>query len=380
MEVGIVSFCSSRDNYGQILQCWALQETLRRLGHEPFHISYFPARPSKMRQFLDAGLVRSVVNRIVNHRQITLDKSLRAENARRNAVRDFEGFISANLRMSPLKYDSLAGLRDEVPQADAYIAGSDQVWSKLPVTDAERPYYLDFGGKHVRRIAYAASFGRSSYPHGQVSALSELLLNFDAVSVREHSGVAICGQAGRDDAVVTLDPTLLLNGADYQSLGFQQTEAGPYAFIYSVNVDSPDQMDWKRVKDFARRSGYGIKAVTASGHIPGRELFDDAGYLYPTIPEWIGLIKDASIVFTSSFHGVVFSLLMHRNFVFYPVHGRYSGGNGRVESLMKLLSLENHIWKEGLSYDELPQPDWELVDAALEEARKASLDFLKDNL
>ena len=380
MKTGIISFCNSKDNYGQILQCWALQKTLSRLGHEPFHIRYAPARPSKLQMFKEAGILRSVLFRITHHKEIVTNKKLRAENSLINARRDFDSFIAAHMNMSQSRYETHEQLKEHAPEADAYITGSDQVWSRLPVTDKELPYYLDFGSKDIRRIAYAASFGRDAYPEDNLPLLKMLLKDFDAISVREASGLDICAMAGRRDAESVLDPTLLLKGCDYDILDIPRSSSQPYAFVYSVNVESSDQLDWPAVKQFCKETGYEIKAVSASGNMPGRVLFDEADYLYPQISEWIGLIRDASMVFTSSFHGVVFSLLMHRDFVFYPLSNSYSAGNGRVRSLLKILSLEGHIWEEGFRYEELKQPDWSRIDAILEHERMESLRFLIDNL
>ena len=91
-------------------------------------------------------------------------------------------------------------------------------------------------------------------------------------------------------------------------------------------------------------------------------------------------MRSASMVFTTSFHGVVFSILTHTNFVYYPLEGRYSGGNSRVADLLTALSLEDHIWQQGTDYEKVRTPDWEEVDRLLDELRKTSMDFLRDNL
>lgn len=42
MKIGIITFWQSNDNYGQVLQCFALQQQLIKLGHKPFLIKYVP--------------------------------------------------------------------------------------------------------------------------------------------------------------------------------------------------------------------------------------------------------------------------------------------------------------------------------------------------
>ena len=381
MKVGIVSFCDSRNNYGQLLQCWALQQVLRKLGHVPYHIryDYRAQRPGKLRQFLDEGLMKSIVNRVVYHKEITLNKRLRAQNAISDSRRDFEGFKSSCLSFSPEVYHSMEQLRNNPPQADAYITGSDQVWSMLPDADFNRAFYLDFGTEDALRLSYAASFGRSIYPAECLHELTALLSRFDGISVRENSGVKICTEAGAE-AVVSLDPTLLLCETDYEALELPKNDYADYVMIYSINIDRPEQIDWDGVNRYAQKHGLDVRCVTATGHLPARELFEGAIYSYPEIPQWLSLVRSASMLFTTSFHGVVFSIITHTNFVYYPLEGKYSGGNSRVADLLAALSLEDHIWQQGMDYEKVQTPDWKEVDRLLDVLRTSSMDFLSDKL
>ena len=381
MKVGIVSFCDSRNNYGQLLQCWALQQVLRKLGHVPYHIryDYRAQRPGKLRQFLNDGLVKSLIHRVLHHKDISLNKSLRAQNALSDRQRDFESFMRNHLAFCPEVYHSMEQLRNDPPQADAYITGSDQVWSMLPDADYNKAFYLDFGEADTLRLAYAASFGRSVYPAEVLPALSTLISRFDGISVRENSGVDICAQAGVE-AVVSLDPTLLLSDSDYMALGQSQSDYADYVMIYSINIESPQQMDWDGIREYAAGQGLDVRCVSSTGHLPAREIFDGAIYSYPEIPHWISLVRSASMMFTTSFHGVVFSILTHTNFVYYPLEGKYSGGNSRVADLLAVLSLEDHIWELGMDYAKVQTPDWTEVDRLLDALRKSSVDFLKEKL
>ena len=381
MKVGIVSFCDSRNNYGQLLQCWALQQVLRKLGHVPYHIRYDhrSQRPGKLRQFIDQGLIKSIVNRLVNHKAITLNKKLRAQNAISDRQRDFEGFMRSYLTFTPEVYHSMEQLRSNPPEADAYITGSDQVWSMLPDADYNRAFYLDFGDEDALRLSYAASFGRSVYPSELLPELKSLLSVFDGISVRENSGVKICAEAGAE-AVVSLDPTLLLCETDYEALELPKTDWADYILIYCINIDRPEQIDWSGVREYAEKQGLDLRCVTATGHLPARELFEGAIYSYPEIPQWLSLVRSASMLFTTSFHGVVFSIITHTNFVYYTLEGKYSGGNSRVADLLAALSLEDHIWQQGMDYEKVQTPDWKEVDRLLDVLRTSSMDFLSDKL
>lgn len=137
-----------------------------------------------------------------------------------------------------------------------------------------RAFWLDFGGDRVRRIAYAASFGVDKCPSGLQAELSGRLSRFDALSVREESGVSICQAAGKE-AVHVLDPTLLLSKDDYLSLMEDiPGKFSPYMYIYSINISKKEDIRWSELRGFAEREGLSLIVTPASGYLPGRELFE----------------------------------------------------------------------------------------------------------
>lgn len=382
MRIGIITFWRSLSNYGQLLQCWALQQVLARLGHEPYLIRYADSSTEgrKYRMFLREGLIKSLIFRIVHHSEITRNKQLKKENAAKDEVRDFKGFRNFNLNLSESVYDSIYKLRMDPPPADAYITGSDQVWASNPLEDANKAYFLDFGAEGVLRLSYAASFGSPECSASRLEVMRSLFSRFNAISVRETSGASICSQAGFDGACTVLDPTLLLTDKDYLKIAQTEEVSTPYVMLYSINIESPEQMDWDNVKEYASLSGCEVRSVSSTGHIPGRNDFHGSLPEFPTIPRWLGLMSNASMVFTTSFHGVVFSILFHRNFVYYPLEGRYSSGNERVTDLLGRLGLEGHIWQKGMDYSLVGHPDWRVVDSLLDGMRKESSEYLKQNL
>ena len=382
MKIGVITFWDSRSNYGQLLQCWALQQVLIGLGHDPYLIRYvqMPDRARKYRMFQQEGLLRSFIYRISHHRQITLNKKLKKENALHDHVRDFQGFVSGNIRLSEQIYDNIQMLRISPPPADVYMTGSDQVWSKNPADDADKAFFLDFGSDEVIRMSYAASFGSRICDAARLDAMKPLLARFKAISVRESSGCEICAAAGFPAATTALDPTLLLTQQHYIGIAEKDIAESPYMMLYSINIESTAQIDWERVKAFARENGCEVRSVSSTGHIPGRNDFEGSMAEYPTIPRWLGLVRNSEMVFTTSFHGVVFSILFHRNFVFYPLDGRYAAGNERVTDLLRHLHLEDHIWNRNRDYRDVCMPDWQSVDGILEKMRSGSYAYLKMNL
>ena len=375
MKIGIVTFWQSQDNYGQILQCWALQQYLKKLGHEPFLIRYslyggFPLL-SWTRKFVRSILLPSKTKRL----QVAYYK--------KNKIRFFEEFKKEHVKQTKNIYTTLRTLRRKPPVADAYIVGSDQVWN--PALLKKKRYYafwLDFGSDQVKRIAYAASFGTDMCPLELREKLSRQLSRFNALSVREKSGIAICAAAGRQ-ATHVLDPTLLLSMKEYCILSDENPKVKlPYIYVYSINISDREDIRWSELSSFSAEKGMSLIVTPSSGYIPGQELFGDVEYCYATIPQWISFIRHSELVVTTSFHGVVFCILLHKRFVYFPLSNINSKGNSRVLDLLSKLDLSDCIWKTVGDYKriyDLPI-NWAKVENSLSYLRKRSYTFLKTAL
>ena len=386
MRIGIITFWQSADNYGQLLQCYALQRQLTKMGHAPFLIRYTDAAATAQPPLLSReNLVKALQVYPLLRKAARLARDRRErrwtrEMARRNPARGFDAFRREHLAMSADRYDSLAQLRADPPAADCYVCGSDQVWSKLPDVPDNRAYFLDFGPETTRRVAYAASFGRDVYPARLTPLLGRLLGAFQGVSVREDSGVEICRQAGRQ-ACKVLDPTLLLSAADYGLLE-PTPPAGDYFFTYTLNIRRAADIRWRELSAYARAQGLRSLSATSTGYFSARELCAGTDYVYPTIPQWLGLVRGARFVATTSFHGVVFCLLFHRNFVYLPLRGKHARSNSRVTSLLAALDLSGKACGAGESVAAcLERPvDWDATDRRLKRLREQSAGFLRASL
>lgn len=125
-----------------------------------------------------------------------------------------------------------------------------------------------------------------------------------------------------------------------------------------------------------------LKSVVtnASGGFPAKEWFPDVDYQYSTIPQWISNIKNSEIFLTTSFHGVVFAILMHANFVFVPI--KTKGANSRAESLLNSLNLSFRIWDCKKDLDKLfeQEIDWNKIDNNLNQMRQFSVSWLLSNI
>jgi hypothetical protein len=385
MKVGVITFWQSNDNYGQQLQCWALQQALIRLGHDPFLIRYDADYASTRRKTTKEKIgmvitVKPLFKYLCSKWSHRKAYKFNEDKKETSINRNFKSFREEKLNVSPTIYKGINELRSHPPVADVYITGSDQVWAKLLDNPENEAFFLNFGDNRVRRIAYAPSFSMPEYPKNLRNRLRKQLSHFNAISVREETGKRICENVGVH-VITVLDPTLLLSQDVYNGLiGFTFTEL--YLYIYHLNVMEAEELAWSQIKSYSERNGLKVKATTSSGYIPGREMLDGANYEYSTIPQWLNNIKCAQCVITPSFHGVVFSLIFHTRVIFMPLEGPRGRGNNRVIDLFKKLGLDFFIYDRNVPIEEyfVHPIDWIKVDNQLDDLRTMSLNFLQSNI
>ena len=357
-KIGVLTFWYGNSNYGQIMQCFALQHFLKKQGYNPYLIRFIGYGESKFRKFVKSCL-----------------PFLCAKPSKLDRLRQFDAFRKQHLRMSPL-YTSLSQIQQNPPKAEAYIAGSDQIWMQSLDNPQQRAYFLDFGDDKTKRLSYAASFGMKTYPESHLEMLGQLLRRFNAVSCREYSGVDICKGVGVK-AEMVLDPTLLLTKDDYLAALSLNTGKKSSTFIYSLNIESSDDIRWPELREAVGEAT--IVVTPAAGYNESAELFGkEVSYLYATPEEWISQIMSSDLVVTTSFHGIAFCLIMHTPFVYVPLKGTYAKANNRITDLLEDLHLNGRILSEQATYSNIigKSIDWEAIDKILDVKRKASINFL----
>ena len=352
-------------NTGTFLQALALGVCVRKLGHNPVLVNY--SRPHLRFVYLVKNVFRnqskSFFRKGLSIINISLEQILRMR--LKHIVRKVIPMCSLN---------TLSKIDD---RNTIYMTGSDQVWAQLLDNINNEGFFLNFGSSQIKRISYAASFAMTSYPQELKKKLKDKLSIFSAISVRESSGVEICKELGYNVSWV-LDPTFLLEQSDYLSLKLKNKNSSPYAFVYFVNINSKENIYWKEVKKYLHQQNYAIYMTSASGYNNKRIHFSGCRYLYPTIEEWLSLIYYSQIMITSSFHGVALSIILNREFVFFPLGGAYSEGNNRVTDLLTLLGLTERIIyrKSDLIYILSKKIEWHSVNRKLDSLRKKSKNFL----
>lgn len=313
--------CNNAINHGAALQTVALVEYLLQLGHEVEVIDYLPPYMTfATRRFYNPGLNPKEWAKLF----------LRYAQRRREIERHRE-FLRFKHKLMPVtcrQYGSVADLRAYPPEADLYIAGSDQIWNPLFPNGSDPSFYLDFGGAQTRRISYAASFAVPSLPSEMVPAVAERLNRLDAVSVREESGKNICDSLGVRSEVVC-DPVLLHTSEFWDRIADSDfTSDEDYLLVYDFERSPRLAEVGRRV---ARMRGLKIYSV---GPWPLRYADKDFSICGPRT--FVSLIAQAKCVLSNSLHGTIFALIYKKDFF---IVGRNDGLNERMRSLLHRYAL-----------------------------------------
>lgn len=364
-------------NYGGIIQNWALQQTLRRLGHEPETISLNGlSRPHrKLLVMRCLSLVKCMAQKYLLRRRgvylySVLDPMYYPAAPKYADVM----FVKRICKTRTLTADMNLTKYTGKSRYDAFIVGSDQVWRE-DYSPNILSYFLDFLPENDKRkrIAYAASFGKAKdYISDEKMPECRCLLNrFDAVSVRENEGVSIVrNDFGRSQVLKVLDPTLLLTVNDYESI-IQQNDRRSTPYIASYILDQSE--DILKI----------LKHISEDRHKPVNQIdIKQKPDAMATISQWLANFADADFVVTDSFHGCVFSIIFGKPFIAIANAER---GLDRFVSLLGEFGLSDRlidgydaflIRKEQL----LSVTDYAPVQARHEKLREVSLKFLTDAL
>lgn len=361
LKIGILTFWWSNDNYGQLLQCYALQKYLRDNGHDAFLIRYNSqndyVKTSLLSRFYKAfNLVKlcRFLGYKINQKKADLEQKLHD--------RHFDDFRSRYIVQSEKVYSSYNELKENPPDADVYIVGSDQVWNFSFYNNVKKcrnlihAYFLDFGKPETKRISYAASWGKTDISKNKIDEIFPLIKRFDYVSVREKSGLDLCRKCGYKSAEFRCDPTLLLDADSYRKLykdNISVKTGEKYVFVYRLS--NPCDFDMTCVYDFAKKKGLEVVYVT------GNNLYDKYKKTFASIEDWLYLVDNAEYVITNSFHCCVFSLLFKKKFAVVPLTGAGAEMNSRIDTLFQIFNISPR-WLKNMNdfsaLEPLPEPDF----------------------
>lgn len=229
----------------------------------------------------------------------------------------------------------------EINKYDAVVVGSDQTWRPKYSPNIYN-FYLDFiKNKNIKRFAYASSFGVDTweYAEEETSKCAELAKLFDAISVREESGVDLCKKYLNVESECVLDPTLLLNKEDYLSLIGDKYNNGSDNGVYTYFLDSNEEKTSaaNSIAEKLKTQVYSCQAKRSLSDLGGSTLDE---YQMPAVQDWLASFANAKFVVTDSFHGMVFSIIFEKPFLVIVNKQR---GAARFESLLSKIGGLDHL-------------------------------------
>ena len=260
---------------------------------------------------------------------------------------------------------------------DAIIVGSDQIWRPAYFKQIEKAFLNFAKNWNIKRIAYAASFGTDKWEYSkrQTIECGNLLKYFDAVSVRELSGIELCDEHFCIDAKLMLDPTMLLDANDYIKLldktNTQKSKGNLLVYLLDTNKEKLAITD--KIAKSKQLTPFIVNSEAENMAIPADKR------IQPPVEQWLRGFYDAEFVITDSFHGCVFSILFQKPFV---VIGNINRGMSRFNSLLKIFGLEDRMISP-TQIDKIKCKDnmnWNKIYSILQEYRNKAQHFLETAL
>lgn len=351
MKIGILTYHRSH-NYGALLQAVATRTILQKMGHEVHFVDYFPAYHGEMYKLnpfvnFKKKRIKGVISDIIRYpyRKKRYDK--------------FMSFINKEI----IPY---CGLVDE--EYDLIIYGSDQIWRIQKELGGFNPIYFGAGDlKAKRHASYAASMGIEVLSDEQKERLKQLVRNLDYISVREESLKEMLESLLIKNVNLSLDPTLLLSKEDWNCYINAHNNYGRYLLLYDLMKGS---INTQAVYNFAKERNLEVVEIVGTARRKETRNLRTTDGPY----EFLNLINNAEFVFTSSFHGLVFSILFRKQF-----YASYKQNSSRAESLLSLLGLRHHLLTPNQrSIPAYPGIDYDIITEKLNLLKKESLRYLYD--
>lgn len=356
-------------NYGTVLQAYALHTFVKNAGYDVENINYKSSLKTKLKNWI---VNKNSPALFVGKFKEKFSKTDSVANEKRNE--NFSDFLKSNIKLT-----ELASSPDELLKFgnnyDAFICGSDQIWSPYLMNP---PYFLSFVPDKKPKIAYAPSFGVTSTSAKKEKMICDFVKRFDYVSIREKQGSDFLKRITGRDYPVMVDPTMLLERKDWEKCIGDRIEKEKYIFCYMLTYN---QKYVNAVKEYADKNK--LKVILIKKDIgfenTGFTIVEDAGP-----QQWLNYIKYAENVFTDSFHGAIFSIIYHKEFVLFKRFSDKSGAsqNSRIYTLTEMLNIKDRIVDEA-SLDKIGNMsavDFEKTDCIMQTNAKKSGDWLLDAL
>ena len=376
MKIGILTL-PLHTNYGGILQAYALQTVLERMGHEVVVLDKSPYHYLPLWKMPFSYPKRILEKYVLGKKSVKVFAEQWYNRTYPIISQYTQTFIDTYIHRKEV--NDLTKLDEK--DFDALVVGSDQIWnfyaSLSPV------YMLDFVPFGKKKIAYAASMGQCRLDESLYEVFKKRLLSFDAISLREKNGVEFVNALLKGEKLVyqTLDPTLLIDSKAYDKI-IDDGKIKIKNYICTYILAELDKENFEIIR--AIKSLLGLDIINLRN--PDTCIWlSQAQNTIVTPYKWLYYIKNSDFVICSSFHAVVFSLIFHKPFIaLVPPRDKNKGGNMRINTLLEDMGLLNRI----IDHFDLKQIqnilkesiNWGNIETKILQLRDLSIEFLANNL
>ncbi len=367
-KIGIITFHNSY-NCGSMLESYAMQTILKKMGMETEIINFSNEGQKEIYNYKFKN--NSIKNIIKNILIFPAIKKIKLNNYK------YEEFKNKNFILSENEYSKQEELTDY--EYSTVVAGSDQIWN-ITIEDGDDAYFLPWV-KKARRVAYAPSFGSKKIAEhtDNINKYIDYLNKFDAISIREQNGNKWIKEMIGQDVPVLLDPTMLLNKEDYDKIKDNNNVKDKYIFFYAPSFDTEICRFVKKVAD-----KYNLKVITWSTKSYFVKLIRRFGFELPDYEDpsvYLNLIANAELVFTTSYHGTIFSTIYKKKFFTIKNGGMY-GNDDRVLTLLNQLNMLERLtpFEFDDNKDYLEEVNYEKYDSSVDELKNKAFDYINKNI
>lgn len=358
--------CHDVYNSGASLQTYALMSYLENLNHEVEIIDYKPDYLSSHYKLLAVSNPKYETNIILKVMYIVLKFPGRVL-ALKNKV-PYDQFKKDYLKITKTRYKSNDELKENLPEADVYIAGSDQIWNPTLKNGKDPAFYMDFVPDNKKKISYAASFAVEEFPLELRDKTSKMVNRINSISVREKSGLNILSSMNITDGVQVLDPVFLLDKEHWNSMCNSIDFNEKYLFVYDFDNNN-------LIKEIALKIA---KEKNLKIYTVFKSDYSDKWIKHIGPLDFITYIKNAEFVISNSFHGTAFSLIFEKDFC---VVNRQEKINTRMRDLLNDIELDNRLVDELYKIEEIcKRISYDKVNSLLNKKIDDSKVFLEKSL
>lgn len=366
MKIGILTL-PLHTNYGGILQAYALQTVLERMGHKVVVLDKKPYRYLPVQEMPLSYIKRIIKKYILGKNIIILAEQYYNKNY--PIISQYtQPFIERYIHRVDVA--NLLTLNEK--DFDALIVGSDQIWRPCYYQHIENAFLSFAENWQVKRLAYAASFGSEKweYTSSQTKRCAKLVKKFDVVTVREETGVKLCQEYLGIDAKWVLDPTMLLTKEDYENIidsaNIEQNTGD--MLIYVLDTNKQRECLINEIVKHVKLKPFYVSSKVEDIFAPIEQR------IQRPVEVWLRGFRDSKLVVTDSFHACVFSILFNKPFIVLKNEER---GITRLSSLLNLFGLENRLVTSIDEITQLSEIDWNFVNLTHVKLKEKCLDILR---